>query len=84
MEIAFVARVVQALHCLAASNDSDMHLHSSRGNVLRPSCIPVLAHRRFETSSPMAVQLLLLHDQWLEGVDDDPNAGELGEERQLM
>lgn len=32
----------------------------------------------------MAVQLLLLHDQWVEGGDQEPNAGEFDEERQLM
>lgn len=32
----------------------------------------------------MAFQLLLLRDQWLEGGDQEPNAAELGEERQLM
>lgn len=39
--------------------------------------------RRFETSSPMPVQLLLLRDQWMQGGDADVNA-ELGEKRQLM
>lgn len=43
-------------------------------------------YRRFETSSPMTVQLLLLHDQWMEGggEQDDNHHAELGEERQLL
>lgn len=31
--------------------------------------------RRFETSSPMPVQLLLLHDQWVEGGEEEEANG---------
>lgn len=53
--------------------------------VLRFRCFLPPLIRRFETSSPMPVQLLLLHDQWMEGGDEDAaHAAEQGEERQLM
>lgn len=41
--------------------------------------------RRFETSSPMPVQLLLLHDQWVEGgEEEEANSPGHDGEKQLL
>ncbi|CAM9884497.1 unnamed protein product [Pylaiella littoralis] len=42
------------------------------------------ARRRFETSSPMPVQLLLLHDQWMEGGGEDGDSSESNGDKQLL
>eukprot|EP00903_Cladosiphon_okamuranus_P013541 g12613.t1 len=43
------------------------------------------ARRRFETSSPMPVQLLLLHDQWVEGgEEEEANSPGHDGEKQLL
>lgn len=46
-------------------------------------CFACRGVRRFETSSPMPVQLLLLHDQWEEGRGEEGLA-EGGDEKQLL